>query len=155
MPKEILTRRAADNPYLHKDFHVALSTGIAYLESRFGAQAVRDYLKRLARGYYAPLTRSIQEKGLAALRDYLQGVYAQEGGKVATTFSDDEMLVEVDECPAVMHMRAHGYAVAPLFSETGKTLYEELCEGTPFVAEWLRYDELTGASAVRFRRRHP
>jgi hypothetical protein len=155
MPKEIITRHAADNAYLHKDFHGALSTGIAYLERRYGAEAVRDYLRRFAAAFYAGVTQAINERGLIALREHLERIYKIEGGQIAIICSDDEILLEVETCPAVTHMREHDYAVAPLFYETSKTVYAAICEGTPFVSEWLRYDAGSGRSAVRFFRRQP
>ena len=69
MTKEIVRRNAADNAYLHKDFHGALSTGIAYLEQRYGAEAVRDFLRQFARAFYASLTQAINARGLMALRE--------------------------------------------------------------------------------------
>ena len=57
--KQIMNRNAADNTYLHKDFHAALSTGISYLEERYGAEAVREYLHQFAISFYAPLTADI------------------------------------------------------------------------------------------------
>jgi len=65
----------------------------------------------------------------------------------------DELLLKVEACPAVTHMREHGYGVAPLFYETGRTVYAAICEDTPFALEWLWYDEESGQSAVRFFRR--
>ncbi len=155
MAQESIRRSATDNVYLHKDFHGALSTGIAYLEQCYGAEAVRDYLRQFAATFYATLTQAIKERGLIALREHLERIYALEGGTIHVAFTEDEMLLEVEACPAVAHMRQHGYAVAPLFSETSKTVYAAICEGTPFVAEWLRYDEQNGRSAVRFNRRQP
>jgi hypothetical protein len=155
MPKEIITRHAADNAYLHKDFHGALSTGIAYLEQRYGAEAVRDYLRQFAAAFYAGVTQAINERGLIALREHLERIYEIEGGQIAIIYSDDELLLEVEACPAVTHMREHDYAVAPLFYETSRTVYAAICEGTPFALEWLRYDEVSGRSAVRFFRRQP
>jgi hypothetical protein len=52
-------------------------------------------------------------------------------------------------------MRQHGYAVAPLFHETSRTVYAAICEGTPFVSEWLAHDEQSGRAVVRFYRRQP
>jgi hypothetical protein len=153
MAKEVMTRRAADNAYLHKDFHGALSTGIAFLTERYGAEETREYVRRLARGFYAPLTREIRERGLPALRDHLARVYQTEGAEVSLTLSGDELLLEVPRCPAVTHMRGHGYAVAPLFFETSRTLYEAVCEGTPFASSWEAYDPETGSTRVRFHRR--
>jgi hypothetical protein len=155
MPKEIITRRAADNVYLHKDFHGALSTGIAYLEQRYGAETVRGYLRQFASAFYAGVTQSINERGLIALREHLEHIYALEGGQIAIICSDDELLLEVEACPAVTHMREHDYVVTPLFYETSKTVYAAICDGTPFASEWLRYDDQSGRSAVRFFRRQP
>ncbi len=153
MTIETVRRHAADNAYLHKDFHGALSTGIAYLEERYGEEAVRGYLRQFARAFYAGLTQAIVERGLIALREHLERIYALEGGQISITCSEDELLLNVEACPAVTHMRGHGYAVAPLFYETSRTVYAAICEGTPFALEWLAYDEESGQSAARFFRR--
>ena len=155
MPKEVMTRKAADNPYLHKDFHGALSTGIEYLHTRFGEQAVRDYLRQFAQAYYKPLTEALKARGLAALQEHLERVYKVEGASVRMRLSEDELVLEVPACPAVTHMREHGYPVARLFVETTRTVNEELCRGTPFAAELVEYDEPTGRSVQRFYRRKP
>jgi hypothetical protein len=153
--KVVMKRLATDNAYLHKDFHGALSDGLIYLEQRYGGKAVREYLRQFATAFYAPLTQSIRERGLAALREHLERTYALEGGDIRITGSADELLLEVASCPAVTHMREAGYAVAPLFGETSKTVYETICAGTPFACQWLHYDEATGRAAVRFFRRQP
>src|ERR1035437_1793098 len=106
MAKEVMERKAADNEYLHKDFHGALSNGIDYLDQKFGEDAVRDYLRQFANAFYSPLKDKIRSEGLAPLRDHIQEVYRIEGGEVSITFSEDEMIVKVAACPAVSHMRA-------------------------------------------------
>ena len=153
MAKETITRRASDNEYLHKDFHGALSAGIEYLDAQYGPQAVRQYLRRFARSFYSPLTEQIRRRGLEALREHIEAVYRREGGQVRITAGDDEMLVEVQACPAVTHMRQHGYAVARLFHETIGTVHRAICEGTEFDAELVSYDKQTGRSVQRFFRR--
>ena len=153
MPKQVMRRTAADNEYLHQDFHGALSAGIEYLHRRYGEQAVRDYLRQFARAYYAPLSAALRERGLGSMREHLERIYDIERGKIRVTCSQDELLLEVEACPAVMHMRQHGYLVARLFSETTSTVYEAICEGTPFAVEVLEYDQSTGRSRVRFYRR--
>ena len=155
MAREVIRRNAADNVYLHKDFHGALSAGLAYLEQRYGVEALRDYLRQFALTFYAAVTLAMKERGLVALREHFQRVYTLEGGQIDITLSEDEMLVKVEACPAVAHMRQHEYAVAPLFYETSRTVYAAICEGTPFVSEWLVYDEQSGRTVVRFYRRQP
>jgi len=152
MPKELMRRKASDNPYLHKDFHGALSGGIEYLDRRFGPQAVRDYLRQFARAFYGPLTEALRAQGLVALKEHFERIYRLEGAAVNVRLSDNELVVEVPECPAVMHMREHGYPVARLFEETTRTVNQAICEGTPYSAELVEYDPPSGRSIQRFYR---
>jgi hypothetical protein len=145
-----MTRRAAENAYLHKDFHGALSAGLDYLEEHGGEQAVRDYLRQFARAYYAPLVEAIRRAGLEALEEHFTRIYRIEGGEIRMHRSGDELRIEVMACPAVKHLREHGYPVARLFHETTRTVNEAICEGTPVAFELLDYDPLTGRSVQRF-----
>lgn len=153
MTREVMRRKASDNEYLHKDFHGALSAGITYLEEHYGEEAVREFLRTFAHTYFAPLVEDLRRHGLVALKGHFERMYEVEGGRCRIDLSDDELILSVEACPAVMHMREHGYPVARLFHETSKTVNEALCEGTPFCAEWVEYDERTGRSVQRFRRR--
>lgn len=152
MPREVMRRKASDNPYLHKDFHGTLSCGIDYLEQHFGEDAVRDYLREFARTFYAPLRESLATRGLVAIKEHFEAVYRREDAEAAFELSEDELVIRVPACPAVAHMRAHGYPVARLFHETTRTVNEALCEGTPFAAELAEYDPETGRSVQRFYR---
>lgn len=153
MAKEKMRRKASDNEYLHKDFHGALSNGIEYLDINFGEDAVREYLRRFTKAFYGPLIEQVKARGLIALKEHFERVYAIEGGDASIDLAGDVLAVEVKQCPAVSHMRSHGYSVARLWVETTRTVNEALCEGTPYQAELLDYDEQTGAGIQRFTRR--
>lgn len=153
MTKEVMDRRASDNEYLHKDFHGGLSAGIEYLHTNYGRQAVRDYLRQFALAYYSPLKKSLDERGLVAIKEHYEKIYDIEGGKIEITLCDDELILKVDACPAVMHMRENGYSVAELFHETTKTVNEAICQGSEFDFELVEYDPETGRSVQRFYRR--
>jgi len=155
MAREVVRRTARDNRYLHKDFHGALSVGLEYLEHQFGEEAVREYLRQFARAFYAPLAADLKRRGLVALEEHFAKVYAEEGGDVRITLREEELRIEVEACPAVTHMRECGYPVARLFRETTGTVNETICEGTPYTAELLSYDDRTGRSIQCFRRRTP
>ena len=152
MPKKVVHRKASDNVYLHKDFHGALSAGIDYLHGRYGEEAAREYLRRFTNAFYAPLKADLARRGLVALKEHFEQVYRAEDGDVSFSLSEDELVIEVSQCPAVMHMRRHGYPVASLWSETTRTVNEALCESTEFGAELIDYDEQTGRGRQRFRR---
>lgn len=151
--RRVMRRRAADNVYLHRDFHGALNQALVYLERQFGAGAVRDYLRQFARNFYAPLTAAIAGRGLGALREHLEGVYRTEGAAVAVSCSADELVLRVAACPAVGRIREMGLAVSPQFIETTRTVNAAICEGTPFAFELVEYDEETGRRVERYFRR--
>ena len=153
MAREIMRRKASDNVYLHKDFHGALSNGIQFIHDTYGAEAVRQYLRQFVVAFHVPLKAEIKRRGLAALKDHFEKMYQTEGGVIHLTCSDDELRLEVEACPAVMHMRQQGYKIAELFYETTKTVNEALCDGTPFAAELIQYDDANGHSIQRFCRR--
>ena len=155
MPKLVLDRRAVDNAYFHPDFHGALSAGVDYLDRAYGPEAVRDYLRRFALTYYAPVRRALVERGLEALAEHLRSVYERESGQVEITCTHDSLVLKAPECPAVRHMRGRGYRVARLWAETISAVNEGLCAGTPYVSEFLSYNPDTGASLQLFRRRLP
>ena len=148
-----MRRRAADNEYLHKDFHLALNCALEYLRERYGDDAVRDYLRQFARAFYAPLNRALRANDLQALRRHFERIYHIEDGDVRIDPGPGELVLWVEACPAVTHIRARGHEPSPLFYETARTVNETICEGTPFGAELVLYDEATGRSCQRFFRR--
>ncbi len=155
MARKVMRRKAGDNAYLHRDFHMALSMGLDYVKLHYGADAVREYLSDFARAYYAPLTAALKRRGLVAMRDHLKRIYQIEKARVRLDLSRDELVLEVAACPAVSYMRQAGARVSPLFVETHRALYAAICEGTPFAFELASYDRRTGRSVQRFYRRKP
>lgn len=153
MSKQTMHRTASDNTYFHRDFHGALSASIDYLQDNYGEEAVRQYLRQFAKVYYAPLTASISSRGLVAIEEHFRKIYDLEGGTVRFDLSENELRIEVDACPAVSHMRRQGYPVARLYRETTDTVNQAICDGTPFAAELVQYEEQTGRSVQRFYRR--
>ena len=153
MAKQIVRRKLEDNVYLPREFHAQLSGQIEYLDVKYGEDAARRYLRQLASAFYAPLAQAVKERGLIALKERFEKIYELEGGKINISFSENEMIVEVEACPAVMFMREHGQPVTRLFYETSKTTYDTVCEGTPFAYELVQYDNQTGRSTQRFYRR--
>src|SRR3989339_1167634 len=103
MPKQVMTRKAGDNVYLHKDFHGALSNGIDFIHERYGAEAVRDYLRQFADAFYAPLKNDLVRRGLIALKEHYDKVFQEERGQARFTLSDRELRIEVEMNPAVQH----------------------------------------------------
>ena len=68
MAKEVMERKASDNKYLHKDFHVSLDIGIDYIGKQFGPEAIDAYLTQYAKAFYQPMT-------LKELQQYFERIY--------------------------------------------------------------------------------
>lgn len=155
MAKQVRTWRASEHAYLHKDFHNALNIAVDYVLQRHGPEAARAYLRQFARAFHAPLIGDLRRRGLIALKEHLERLYALEGGVVRCRCSDDELRVETEFCPAVRHIRQSGHTPSPAFVETERAVADALCEDTPFAFELVSYDPATGRSVQRFYRRHP
>ncbi len=153
MAQETIRRTAADNEYLHKDFHGALSVGLEYLKATHGPEAVKEYLRQFTLSFYAPLRDDLQKRGLAALAEHYRRVYDIEQAEYTLDYDEDEMVLKTSACPAVTHMRKCGYSVSDMFVETIRTVNDTLCEGTPFAADLVEYDPQSGKSVQRFYRR--
>ena len=155
MAKEVMERKASDNKYLHKDFHNIMNLGIKYIHEKYSEESVREYLVQFALAYYAPLKRSIIDKGLIAVKEHYEKIYAAEEASEAISFfyTEDELMINVDKCPAVTHMQNSNISPSELYHELTKTVNETICENTPFSYELIAYDSETGASTERFYRK--
>lgn len=148
--KKTMRRGASDNVYLHKDFHGALNQALVYLEQNFGGEAVGEYLRQFARNFYSPLTREIKKRGLDALKDHLERIYTLEGAKFRMKCSPDELVLTVDACPAVAHIRKMGLPVSHHFAETTRAVNAAICKGTGYEFELLEYDRESGKRVERY-----
>ncbi len=153
--KHVMDRKAADNKYLHRDFHVSGDVGIAYVGEHYGDNGVREYLTTFARRFYAPLVARIKAEGLAALEEHIVGIYATEEAADALCVerTDGELRVRVAYCPAVRFMKASGHTPSKWYIETTRTVNMTIADDADLGFELLSYDEETGAAAYRFFRR--
>ena len=153
MPKQTMTRKASDNRYLHKDFHIALNYSIDYLHNNFGKEAVREYLTQFANAYYSPFKDAIKAKGLFAIKEHYEKIYKIEEANFDIIFSQDELIIHLMASPVVMYIKAKGHPVSKMFHESIETVIKTICMDTPYDFEMLEYHEDNGAYRMRFFRR--
>ena len=153
MAKQTLTRKASDNTYYHKDFHIAINFGIEYLHEKFGKEAVKEYLVQFADAYYSPFKKELKEKGLIAIKEHYEKIYQIEGAKFDLSFSSDELVIRLFASPAVMHIKSKGQRVSTLFNETVLTVNKTICRNTFYDVEMIDYNEENGGYQLRFHRR--
>lgn len=153
MAKQIINQKSSDNTYFHKDFHIALNYGIAYLHQRFGEGSVKEYLIQFVVNYHAPLKKAIKEKGLFAIKEHYEKIFKIENAEFDMKISNDDLVIHLYESPAVMYIKAEGHRVSALYQETVITVNKEICRNTPYDCEMLEYKHENGAFRLRFFKR--
>ena len=124
---KVLDCYAGDNEYLHRDFHGALCYTIKYLDDKFGHDATAEYLRQVGRTYFAPLSEKLKTDGLAALEDHWRNIFGTEGGKWSLDYDGDTLVLTVDECPAVAHIKATGHLYTDRFCVSTVIVNETIC----------------------------
>ncbi len=155
MEKLFIDRKAADNKYLHKDFHVTADNGITYVGENYGDEAVIEYLTQYAKSFYKLLVEKFNKIGLKALEENFVNVYAKEewSEHLKTQITDDELKIMVDKCPAVIYMKSIGHSPSKWYKETTYTTYKVLADmcNLDFVVKY--YNEEDGSTEFVFSRR--
>ena len=153
----VMDRRAADNKYLHRDFHVTNDLGVTYIAEKYGPEGVDEYLRTFADGFYGPLTEKIKAEGLAAMEAHIKEIYEIEEASDALTITrtgekggKEELSIALTYCPAVRFMRAHGHVPSPYYRRLTETVDDEIAKNAGYGFEMLSYDEETGAASYRF-----
>ncbi len=134
---------------VHKDFHGAFSYGIQFIIENYGMAGLEAYLNKLADTVYAPLVKALDVEGLSAFRDHWERIFALEGGKMELRDDGDTLVLDVQECPAITHMKAQGYAIDPHFCEHTRILNEAICSRAGYQSS-VEYDQEAGRCTQRF-----
>jgi len=152
MPIIKMERKAADNEYLHKDFHISGDIGIAYIGNMYGDAAVKDYIAQYAAAYYPPLIEKIKEEGLKALQEYFINIFGIEkySAFIKTELSENGLTVEIERCPAVEYMKSQNHTPSKWYRETTLTLYKVLAELAGYVFVPGYYEESNGKAKFSF-----
>ena len=147
-----INRKASDNKYLHRDFHVTADSGIRYVGENFGDQGVKEYLTDFAKSFYCKHAEEIKVRGLIALDEYFHKIFDAEerSDYIKTTLTDNRLDVEVVKCPALEFFYESGYTPSKWYGQTTKAVYPVLAEMADLNFELYHYDEKTGNAKYSF-----
>ncbi|MFI4913091.1 MAG: hypothetical protein ACIAQZ_15640 [Sedimentisphaeraceae bacterium JB056] len=129
---KVIDCKASDNEYLHKDFHGALCYAIKYLEDNYGTESVEEYLQQVARTYYKPLTDELKANGLQVLENHWNDIFNREDGEFELGYEGKTLVLKVDDCPAVSHLKKRGLFYTDNFCLTTKIVNETICKDAGF-----------------------
>lgn len=149
--KVVVDMKAEDNRYLHRDFHLLGDLALKYCGERFGDAAVKAFLCEYAKQFYAPEIQDFSKRGLIAVKEWLEKIYAAEEAEAVlhTKVSEDSLSVTVDESPAIAYMHTLGQKPSQYYVEETKTLYAAIADACNMGFE-LEYYQTNGACKYKF-----
>jgi hypothetical protein len=133
------------------DFYFAIQAIFRHLHDCQGKEVLIDYWRALAREYYADRTASWKAGGLPAVAaDWRSYFDAEPGADVQVTADDREVVLAINVCPAIKHLRAHHRDIVPYFCEHCDHICGMMAEAADLE---FRRDGGMGACCQRFIRR--
>lgn len=154
MKKFTMERKAEDNKYLHRDFHVLADRGLMYIGQTYGDQAVVEYLTEYTLSYYKLLIRDIKNNGIVEFKNYLENIYKAEECEDALdlTLVDENLKVKIKYCPAVKFMLSVNYTPSKWYVETVNTVYDVIAKESGYLFNLSFYDQKNGACEFSFEK---
>ncbi len=130
---------------LHKDFHGATNTTVEYIAKNFGEKALHEIFFNVGQKVYASIHKKLKQGDTSELIEHWNYFFAREKGVFKITENSDEIVLEVDECPAVKQLLKLGLTPSKFFCCQTTMVNEAMCESTPFESK----TEITGCGKCR------
>ncbi|HOX37219.1 MAG TPA: hypothetical protein PL033_04450 [Candidatus Brocadiia bacterium] len=137
-------------PGVHKDFHGAWSYCLKHVADNHGDVAAEDFLREMAPVVFAPLIAAIRAEGLPALKRHWEKVAADEEADCEIALGKGELVLRMNVCPALEHIRSRGYPLWERFCEHTRIINEAVCRAAG-VSALTDYDQESGCCVQRFR----
>ena len=125
---KVIDCKQSDNEYLHKDFHGALCYALKYLDENFGEEATQEYLKQVAQTYFKPLSEKLEKDGLKAIENHWRHIFQKEQGEFELYYEDDKLILKVDMCPAIAHLKKSNLFFTERYCQTTVIVNKTICE---------------------------
>jgi hypothetical protein len=148
--KKVMKRKASDNKYLHKDFHLSMNILMNYINDNFGKEKLIEYLEQFAEAYHKPINQALKAGDIDALFKYFTDIYNKEEWPVKISRGQDYIEIKQDACPGITHIKAKGGIPCPYYIETYQTVYSTVCKDTSFEYVLKDFDYETGACEQLF-----
>lgn len=124
--------RYQENNELHMDFHGTTNTTLNYIAENYGVEALKMILRKTGRDVYKSIHEKLAKGDASELIEHLNWFFNREKGKYTLSVSQDEIVLEVLECPAIRHLRKLGLEPSEHVCLQTECVNEGMCENTPW-----------------------
>ena len=127
--------RYQENNELHRDFHGTTNATLNYIAEHYGVDALKMILRKTGHDVYKSIREKLERGDASELIEHLNWFFYRERGKYRLTVTDNEIVFEVFECPAIRHLRKLGLEPSPYMCLQTGEVNAGMCEGTPWRSE--------------------
>ena len=154
MEKLHIDRKASDNKYFHRDFHLAADNGLYYVGENYGDAGIKEYLTQYALNFYKLLAVDVKKGGLGVLENRFKTVYEKEewSENLSTTLTENKLVIKIDKCPAITYMKSEGHVPSPWYKELTYTVYDVLAKMCDLKFTVVSYSEEDGKAELVFEK---
>ena len=124
--------RYQENNELHLDFHGTTNTTLNYIAENYGVDALKMILRKTGRDVYKSIREKLASGDASELIEHLNWFFYREKGRYNLTVSENEIILEVLECPAIRHLRKLGLETSEHVCLQTECINEGICEDTPW-----------------------
>ena len=127
--------RYQENNELHRDFHSGTNLAIDYIVDNFGLDAIKKILRRTGRKVYQSIHDKLARGDASELLEHLNWFMRRENARYQLTVKEDEIVLEVFECPAIRHLKKLGVPISQHICLQTSEVNAGMCEDTPWTSE--------------------
>ena len=127
--------RYQENNELHRDFHGSTNLTIDYVVRKYGLETVKKILRRTGRNVYKSIHEKLADGDASELIEHLNWFLYREQGKYQLKVSENEIILEVFECPAIRHLKKLGLPISEHICLQTSEVNAGMCEDTPWHSE--------------------
>ena len=124
--------RYQENNELHMDFHGTTNTTLNYITENYGVEALKMILRKTGREVYKSIHDKLAKGDASELIEHLNWFFNREKGRYNLSVSQNEIVLEVLECPAIRHLRKLGLEPSEHVCLQTECVNEGMCDGTPW-----------------------
>ena len=127
--------RYQENNELHLDFHGTTNTTLNYVAEKYGVDALKKILRKTGRDVYKSIHEKLLKGDASELLEHINWFYFREKSKYRLNVSENEIELEVFECPAIRHVRKLGLEPSEFACLQTSEVNAGMCEGTLWTSE--------------------
>lgn len=124
--------RYQENNELHRDFHGTTNTTVNYIAANYGVEALKGILRKTGREVYKSIHEKLLKGDASELLEHLNWFYFREGAKYQLTVDENEIRLEVFECPAIRHLKKMGVKISEHICLQTSEVNAGMCEDSPW-----------------------